>query len=148
MNWDHATAWWVAAGLLVALELTTGTFYLLMLAIGALAGAVAAHLALPFPGQLLAAAAVGGAAVALWHRRRAARPASATVTATANPDVNLDVGGRVQVAAWGADRLARVSYRGSAWSARFAGAGEPAPGEHVIVAVEGPQLVLDRPEGH
>lgn len=143
MNWDHATAWWVAAGLLVALELTSGTFYLLMLAIGTVAGAVAAHLGLPFPGQLLAAAAVGGAAVALWHRHRAALPAA--VTATANPDVNLDVGGRVQVAAWGADRLARVSYRGSAWSARYAGAGEPAPGEHVIVAVEGPQLVLDRP---
>jgi membrane protein implicated in regulation of membrane protease activity len=143
MNWDHATAWWVAAGLLVALELTSGTFYLLMLAIGAAAGALAAHLALPFPGQLLSAAAVGGAAVALWHRRRAARPSQ--MAATANPDVNLDVGGRVLVAAWGADRMARVSYRGAAWSARYAGAGEPAPGEHVIVAIEGPQLVLDRP---
>jgi membrane protein implicated in regulation of membrane protease activity len=143
MNWDHATAWWVAAGLLVALELTTGTFYLLMLAIGTAAGAVAAHIALPFPGQLLAAAAVGGAAVAIWHRRRASRPAP--VVATANPDINLDVGSRVQVAAWGTDRSARVNYRGAAWSARYAGAGEPAPGEHVIVAIEGPQLVLDRP---
>lgn len=144
MNWDHSTAWWVATGLLVALELTTGTFYLLMLAVGTVAGALAAHLSLPFPAQLLAAAVVGGAAVALWHRYRAVHP-KAQPEATANPDVNLDVGGRVQVVAWGADRLAKVSYRGSAWSARFAGAGEPAPGEHVIVAVEGPQLVLDRP---
>lgn len=144
MNWDHATAWWVTAGLLVALELTTGTFYLLMLAIGAAAGALAAHLSLPFSGQLVAAAAVGGLAVALWHRRRAAR-AGAGVEATANPDVNLDVGRRVQVEAWSADRLARVTYRGTAWGARYAGLGEPTPGEHVIVAVEGPQLVLDRP---
>jgi len=27
MNWDHSTAWWVATGVLVALELATGTFY-------------------------------------------------------------------------------------------------------------------------
>lgn len=144
MNWDHSTAWWVATGLLVALELTTGTFYLLMLAAGTAAGALAAHLQLPFPGQLVAAAAVGGLAVALWHRRRVARAAT-QVEATANPDVNLDVGRRVRVDAWGADRQARVSYRGSAWGARYAGAGEPEPGEHVIVAVEGPLLVLDRP---
>lgn len=144
MNWDHSTAWWVAAGLLVALELTTGTFYLLMLAIGAVAGALAAHLSLPFTGQLVAAAAVGGLAVALWHRHRAAQ-AKTEVEATANPDVNLDVGRRVLVDAWGPDHLARVTYRGSAWGARYAGPGVPAPGEHVIVAVEGPQLVLDRP---
>ena len=142
MNLDYSTAWWAATGLLVVLELATGTFYLLMLAIGTAAGALAAHAGLPFTGQLLVAALVGGAAVTLWHRRRLARPAGPRVAE--NPDVNLDVGSRVQVEAWGADRYARVSYRGAAWSARFAGSGAPAPGEHVIVAVEGPQLVLDR----
>jgi membrane protein implicated in regulation of membrane protease activity len=143
MNMDHATAWWIATGLLVALELTSGSFYLLMLAIGTAAGALATHPGLPFPAQLVAAAAIGGAAVALWHRRRAARPSGPA--ANANPDVNLDVGARVQVSAWGTDRHTRLSYRGAPWAARFAGAGEPAPGEHVIVAVEGPLLVLDRP---
>ena len=34
MDWSSATVWWVAAGVLVAAELATGTFYLLMLAIG------------------------------------------------------------------------------------------------------------------
>ena len=34
--------WWVLAAILVALELSTGTFYLLFLAAGAVAGAVAA----------------------------------------------------------------------------------------------------------
>ena len=34
MDWSHATWWWVATGVLVAAELATGTFYLLMLAIG------------------------------------------------------------------------------------------------------------------
>jgi membrane protein implicated in regulation of membrane protease activity len=142
MNWDHATAWWVATGLLVALELTSGSFYLLMLAIGTSAGALGAHLGLPFTGQLIASAAVGGAAVGLWHRRRAGRATGPAPTA--NPDVNLDIGARIQVGAWGADRHARVVYRGAAWTARYAGTGEPAPGEYMIVAVEGPQLLLDR----
>ncbi|NBW48225.1 MAG: NfeD family protein, partial [Betaproteobacteria bacterium] len=33
--------WWIVAGVLVAIELATGTFYLLMLALGAVAAAVA-----------------------------------------------------------------------------------------------------------
>ena len=142
MNLDYSTAWWVATGLLVLLELLTGTFYLLMLAIGTAAGALAAHAGLPFTGQLLAAALVGGAAVALWHRRRLAHPAAPP--ASENPDMNLDVGSRVQVDAWGTDHHARITYRGAAWNARFGGSGAPAPGEHVIVAVEGSHLVLDR----
>jgi membrane protein implicated in regulation of membrane protease activity len=143
MSWDQSTAWWVAVGLLVVLELVTGTFYLLMLAIGTAAGALAAHVGLPFPGQLVAAAAVGGAAVGLWHRRRLAHPPGLPVGR--NPDMNLDLGERVHVDAWSADRRARVQYRGAAWNARFAGAGTPTPGEHVIVAIDGSQLVLDLP---
>lgn len=143
MTWDQSTAWWVATGLLVVLELTSGTFYLLMLAIGTVAGALAAHAGLGFTGQLVAAAVIGGAAVTLWHRRRMARPPGPR--AAANPDMNLDVGAHVQVDAWDAERRAQVHYRGASWNARFAGSGAPTPGEHVIVAVEGLQLMLDRP---
>lgn len=142
MDWDHSTAWWVATGVLVALELTTGTFYLLMVAVGTAAGALAAHAGLPFNGQLVVAAALGGAGVALWHRHRQKAPAGPR--AAENPDLNLDVGSRVQVPAWGPGGQARITHRGAAWNARYAGSGEPLPGEHVIVAVEGSQLVLDR----
>ena len=38
MDWSLATWWWIAAGVLVAAELASGTFYLLMLALGAGAG--------------------------------------------------------------------------------------------------------------
>jgi membrane protein implicated in regulation of membrane protease activity len=41
MEFNPATVWWVVAGLAVAAELATGTFYLLMLAVGLAAGAVA-----------------------------------------------------------------------------------------------------------
>ena len=43
MSWAASTVWWVVAGVLVAVELATGTFYLLMLALGAAAAALAAH---------------------------------------------------------------------------------------------------------
>ena len=46
MELSAATFWWVAAGVAVAAELATGTFYLLMLALGLAAAAIAAHLGL------------------------------------------------------------------------------------------------------
>ena len=62
MDWNWATLWWIATGVLVAAELATGTFYLLMLAIGTPAGAQGAHARLYPSTQMLWAAAAGGAA--------------------------------------------------------------------------------------
>ncbi|MBL0147905.1 MAG: NfeD family protein [Ideonella sp.] len=142
MGWNPSTWWWLIAGAMVAAELATGTFYLLMLALGAAAAAAAAHLGLGLAGQLLCGALVGGGAVAAWHMRPSRQASSTDVSA--NRDVNLDVGSPVQVPQWQADGTARVSYRGAAWDVRFAGTGVPAPGEHVIRAVEGNRLLLDR----
>lgn len=142
MDWNPATLWWVVAGLLVAAELATGTFYLLMLALGAAAGALAAHAGTPLTTQIATAAVLGGGAVAAWHLRRSRQPAA--LPASQNPDVNLDIGSQVQVAQWDAAGQARVHYRGSAWDARHAGPGDPAPGLHVIRAIEGTRLVLER----
>ncbi len=141
MDWSASTLWWLAAGVLVAAELATGTFYLLMLAVGAGTAAVAAHLRLPFAGQLVAAALVGGGAVAVWYLKRS-RMVSAP--AGANRDVNLDIGGRVQVESWNAQGVTRVQHRGANWSARFTGPGVPAAGTHVIRAIEGSELLLER----
>ena len=41
---EQSTIWWLAAGIVVAAELLTGSFYLLMLALGLAAAAIAAHL--------------------------------------------------------------------------------------------------------
>jgi len=140
MDVGSAVFWWIAAGVLVAIELATGTFYLLMLALGASAAALAAHAGLSLPMQLVIGAAVGGGAVFAWHLRQRRQPQAAR--AEANRDVNLDIGERVRVAEWQADGTASVQYRGAQWSARYAGPGAPAPGEYVIRAVEGSRLVL------
>ena len=55
-----ATMWWVLAGVLVALELMTGSVYLLMLGLGALAAALTAMAGHGLSVQLVVAAAVGG----------------------------------------------------------------------------------------
>ncbi len=140
MDLSAATVWWVAAGVAVAAELATGTFYLLMIALGLAAGAVSAHLGAPTTGQVVAAALVGAAATALWHWKRARHPQSAP--AERNRDVNLDIGERVQVEAWGGDGTARVSYRGTQWSARLAPGEARRAGAHRVSAVEGNWLVL------
>lgn len=142
MDWNWSTYWWIAAGLLVAAELATGTFYLLMLALGAAAGALAAHLGLGLAAQMLAAAIVGGAATVAWYLRRRSRGEPAP--AASNPDVNLDIGQTVHVDTWSAEGTTQVQYRGAAWAARYIGQAPPAGGPHRIRAIEGSRLLLDR----
>jgi membrane protein implicated in regulation of membrane protease activity len=142
MGWSNATLWWAAAGVLVAAELASGTFYLLMLALGMTAGALAAHAGLAGPAQLVIAALVGGGAVVAWRYQR--RRAQAPQPAASNRDVNLDIGSTVHVEHWNADGSARVQYRGAAWDVRFRGSGVPEPGAYTIRALEGSCLLVDR----
>ena len=137
MDMGAAMTWWLLAGLLVACEVATGTFYLLMLAVGAAVGALAAHADAGTNLQIVAAAAVAAGTTAAWHlvQRRGQR-----LPPEANPDVNPDIGAAVHVDAWQPDGTARVQYRGAAWSVRFAGNGTPVPGAHRVVAVHGSQL--------
>ena len=140
MDWSASTWWWVAAGVLVAAELYAGTFYMLMLALGCAAGALAAHLGFGASTQVFVAALVGAGTTAVWHYRRARAPRSAPVES--NRDANLDIGQTLQVPGWDAQRTARVSYRGSDWNIEFRGAGPPMAGPHVIVAVQGNRLIV------
>ena len=140
MDFAASTFWWVAAGAAVALELATGTFYLLMIAVGLAAAAVAAHLGLSTQLQVAVAALVGSGATAAWHFKRASHPRSAV--AAENRDVNLDIGERVQVREWADDGSARVNYRGSTWTARLQPGAAAVAGLHTVVAVEGNWLVL------
>ena len=138
---NNPTIWWLVAGALVALELTTGTFYLLMLALGAAAGAVVAHAGAGFTVQVVVAAAVGGLAVVVWnaYRQRQTDPPAARETAQ-----HLDVGETVQVDAWDAQGLAQVKHRGANWTAVNTPPSKPSPGLHRIQAIQGNRLVLEK----
>ena len=138
---SDATLWWLIAGAAVALELVSGTFYLLMLALGMAAGAVAAQAGAGLALQLVCAALVGGGAVLAWSRLN--RERQETADSSANPDLNLDVGQWVQVEHWHADGSAQVRHRGADWSAELdQPVAHPAPGRFRIVAMRGSHLIL------
>lgn len=132
---------WVVAGFaLVIAELVTGTFYLLVIGVGAFAGAVAAWL-----GASIFIQAVVGSAVALagawavhhWH--------SANRKDDQGRGNLLDRGQPVVLEGWSNESagIARVKYRGASWDARFAQEGRPVPGSTLYIeAMDGNTLVV------
>ena len=137
-DWSY---WLIGAGALIVAELFIGTFYLLMIALGLLAGALAAWLGASGALQTLIAALVGIAATVLLRRSRYARPGRGQ--AANDPSVNLDIGGRVTVTQWN-ERRARVMYRGALWDVELASGSDPAPGYYRIVEVDGNRLIVAR----
>lgn len=136
-----STFWWLLAGAAVAVELLTGTFYLLMLAIGTVAGALAAHAGFAIPMQLVISALVGGGAVAAWHVVRRRKFGGG---AGVNTNLNLDAGEAVHVEAWTADNTSTVRYRGTTWTAVPAGGRPEGTGPHRVREVSGSRLIIEK----
>ncbi len=138
----QSSIWWLLAGGAVAIELVTGTFYLLMLAVGLAAAAVAAHLGFGLALQMVVAAVTGGASVLILRavRGKQVHPAQASE----NRDVNLDIGETVHVGAWQFDGTAHVSYRGAKWSVALRPGAAAAAGTHRIVEVVGNRLIVEK----
>jgi membrane protein implicated in regulation of membrane protease activity len=137
---NDATMWWVLAGGLVALELASGSFYLLMLGVGAAAAAMAAMAGFGTIFQLVAAAIVGGAGalgLAQWRKRQ-------PTTRQEAKDQHLDLGARVEVTAWDALGTAQVRHRGAGWTAILAPGQTATPGVYRIQAIAGNRLVLEK----
>ncbi len=135
---NDSTVWWLVTGVLVAAELMTGTFYLLMLAIGAVAAAGAVHMGASLTTQLTVAALIGGLAAVLW-RQKSLRRAQQVPT-----ELHLDVGETVQVDAWDAQGTAQVKHRGANWTVICPSLPEPGPGTYRIQAIQGNRLVLEK----
>lgn len=126
--------WWIVAFVLVAAELITGTFYLLVYGIAAAAAGIAAWLGMGFIAQLVIAAAIGLAgtlALKKWKRAEA----------TAGDLQDLDIGQRVAVENWQGGK-GQVRYRGAVWDAEAAGAEVDAARPLYIRAMRGSVLVV------
>lgn len=136
------TLWWLLAGAAVAVELLTGTFYLLMIAIGFAAAALAAHLGAGPVLQILVAAVVGGGAVVAWHLKR--DRSRTELPAQANANVNMDIGETVQVSTWNTDGTANVQYRGANWTVIHRAGVPPSAGAHRVAEVVGNRLLVDK----
>jgi membrane protein implicated in regulation of membrane protease activity len=108
-----AYLWWVIAGIgLVIAELATGTFYLLVIAVGAFAGAAAAYFQQTQWISAVLAAALAACGVIVFSRYSAPR--------TASTGGSLDIGQTAVFESWVSEKeqLARVRYRNSTWEAR------------------------------
>ncbi|HEX8885835.1 MAG TPA: NfeD family protein [Noviherbaspirillum sp.] len=138
------TAWmvWLAlAGMLVILEMFSGTFYLLMIALGMVAGALAAWLGLSAEIQILLAALVGAAAALALRRRRPRKSDAAR-----DPNINLDIGQSLHVSHWH-EGTARAMYRGALWDVELAHGAHARTGQFVIREVRGSRLIVsNQPE--
>jgi membrane protein implicated in regulation of membrane protease activity len=137
---SESTMWFVLTGVLVALELMTGSFYLLMLGLGALTAALAAMAGHGLRVQMVVAAVIGGLSVVLlgqWRKRQA-------ITPQETQDQHLDLGATVMVEAWDAQGTTKVTHRGAVWIAVHVTTQVPAPGAHRIQAMVGNRLVLER----
>ncbi len=128
--------WWIAAALLVGVEMMTGTFYLLVVALACVAGGLVAYSGFDASWQWGVAAAVevvGTIAVVQWKKKYATQPRLSN---------NLDVGQRVSVLEWLENDTARVSYRGTQWDAVLDSPATPKREHMMIVDMRGAQLVL------
>lgn len=120
---------WALLGLtLVIIELTTGTFYLLMLGIAAFGAAAAAWAGQDFPVQAIVAgviAALGCYGVHVYRAKNSAQQMP-----------SVDAGQPASFENWvdAGARLARVRYRGASWDALIEPTeGDPAPGATLYV---------------
>lgn len=131
--------WFGVAALFLLFEMATGTFYLLLVALGLVASGTAAYAGLSLVWQIISGLVVSLIGLVVLHRYRQSKGQVATQS---NPDVVQDIGQSVTVDAWDENGQARVFYRGANWSARI-DVDQPAqPGEHYIQTVQGLTLIL------
>ena len=133
--------WTIAGFVLVITELVTGTFYLLVLGLGAFAGAVAAYLGANHVVQAIMGGGVsvaGAWAVHQWH--------TANKKSDGDAQSNfLDRGQPVVLEGWANENagIARVKYRGAVWDARLSAAVErPTPGSTLYIEGQEGQLLV------
>lgn len=135
--------WFGFAVLALIGEVMTGTFYLLLFAVGLAAAGVAALLGAGLAGQIVTVAVVTLAGLVIL--RKAGVLKKREVDAASNQNVNLDIGQSVDVQSWSDDDTSRVWYRGAYWQVRLQAGAARQTGQHRIVAVQGATLLV-RPE--
>lgn len=127
--------WLLLAATLVALEMATGTFYMLVLGAAAIIGGLAAWGGLELPWQLALSALAGIAGTVILQRKKLTQSTTSTV-------MNPDLGEQVRVLRWGNDGRLRVHYRGTEWDAELAAADTPHDAPLYIQAMRGSTLIL------
>lgn len=127
--------WFLCALVLVGLEMATGTFYLLVVAIAMAVGGVVALLGAGMVWQLMLCAVTGIAGTFILRRWK-----DSIGHETSN--ASLDIGQPVKTIKWNDNGTARVVYRGAEWDAELESPTTPRDVTLYISAVRGSGLVL------
>ncbi len=136
----HYSLWLIVAAALTGLEMLTGTFYLLLMAIAALAGCVAALTDFSGTQQLLVFGAFGAIEAVAFTVYRRQHP-------NKHSQNFLDMGNPVVFKHTAPDGNWVVRYRGSDWQARPAREETSNGRPLVIVKTLGNILIVDNPAG-
>ena len=134
----HYSLWLIAAAALAGLEMLTGTFYLLLMSMAALAGCLAALTGFSGTQQLLVFGAFALIEALAFVAYRRKHPAKQT-------DNFLDVGNTVVFKDTAPDGSWVVRYRGSDWQARPASEATRREGPLRIIKTQGNILIVDNP---
>ncbi|MDE3022673.1 MAG: NfeD family protein [Pseudomonadota bacterium] len=128
-------SWFLLALGLMALEMVTNTFYLLVMGIALAFGGLAALFGLGSPFQYMICAVAGIIGIVILRRMR--RDKAYIIS-----NQSLDIGQQVQCITWRKDGTARVQYRGTEWEAEAESAATARDGPHYIKALRGSTLIL------
>jgi membrane protein implicated in regulation of membrane protease activity len=136
---DTYLIWLVAGFLLVIVELVSGTFYLVVLGVAALAGGAVAYAGLPFSVQAVVAAALAVGGI-FWVNRVRRRSTGVKMR-------SLDIGQPARFDRW-VDRAAgqaRVKHRDALWDATVVGEISGEPGEVLtVISIDGNTLKVSK----
>jgi membrane protein implicated in regulation of membrane protease activity len=131
------SAWLALALVLVAAELLTGSFFFLLLGVGALGGAIAAYFGAPVAHQMAASAVCCLPALAfLAFKLKRGRAEESSDS--------LDIGGIVEVTQWDSPDHALVQHRGAQWVAKPTHRDAKSIGPHIIVGTQGNSLIISK----
>jgi membrane protein implicated in regulation of membrane protease activity len=128
---ENYILWFLLAFGLLVLEMATGTFYMMMLAVAFGAGGLSALAGLSLSVQMTLGALVSVAGIFVLRSKK-----------TTSSEQNLDVGETVQVIIWHDDGTARVRYRGAEWDAVPESVDMPRVGVFYIKEIQGSKLLL------
>ncbi|WP_374030731.1 NfeD family protein [Bdellovibrio bacteriovorus] len=139
---DTWIMWFVLAGLVLGLELLTGTFYLVVISIGMAAAGISALLGTNVSLQAIIAAVIWVVCTLILRKSRFGKPRH--VQSESDPNVNIDIGQTIKVDAWNSENTARATYRGAMWDVELI-SGEASAGTFVIREVRGNRLFVAKP---
>lgn len=139
----ESTLWLIVTGFFVSLEMLSRSAYLLMLAFGALCAALLAWVGASQGVQLMAAAAIGGLAVAAWHFHLLKRGPLLHSTGFDPEFPDVEIGTQVDVQKWETDGTCKVRHEGMVCVGRHFGPHLPSLGLHRVISTDGSFLVLE-----